>query len=106
MWTSIILIISIIFKIVTVLQGGMRKKDCNASASRLIEFMHLTASKSTMDIKDPITLASKVNAGDFHAWVETSKGDILNYPNNHPCHQVVRDLNGLTEERVYHAHSP
>ena len=74
--------------------------------SRLNEFMQLAASKNTMGYKDPITFASKIKAGDLHAWVETSKGDILDYSNNHPYYQVVRNLNGATKGRVYHALSP
>ena len=80
--------------------------DFNVSASRLNGCMQLTASKNAMGYKDPITLASKTEGGDLHAWVETSKGDILDYSNNHPYYQIVRNLNGFMDERVYHAFSP
>lgn len=40
---------------------------------------------------------------DFHAWIETPEGKILDYSNNDPVYKQTRRIHKLTKKRVYKA---
>ena len=56
--------------------------------------------------KRPLSSASEVRGMDIHAWVVREDGPIDDYDNDTPQYRFARQMNGLTDERCYHALPP